>query len=101
MGLLSPTCSVIQRESPLNPRSHGQAAASGGSFLLAAGGEMAAELQVAPASELDERSPDGAGQAPPDQEVPEPVRALVEIGHRQVRRDGAPVARAAVPDRSV
>jgi len=51
----------------LDPRSHRETAVGGGPLPLAAGGEIAAELQMPSASELDERPPNGAGQVPPDQ----------------------------------
>ena len=59
------------------------------------------ETQVPPARELDERPPDERRQAVADQEVPEAVRALVEIRHRQIRQHRAPVLRAAAPDRAM
>src|SRR5690606_41532 len=44
-----------------------------------AGREPAAKLQMPPARELDQRAPDERGQPPANQEMPDPVRALVEI----------------------
>ena len=75
-------------------RSHRQTPVSRGAISLLARREIAAELQVPPPRQLDERPPDGARQREADQEVPEPVRPLVEVRHRQVRRHRAPVARA-------
>jgi len=36
-----------------------------------------------------------------DEEMPEPVGALVEVRHRQIRRNGAPIRGPAPPNRSV
>ena len=63
--------------------------------------QPAPESQVAPPAELDQRPPDTARQPVADQQMPEPVRALVEVRHRQIRRHGAPVRRPPAPDRAV
>src|ERR1041385_68794 len=47
---------------------------------------------------LDQRSPDCPGEAVTDQQMPEAVRALVEITHREIRQHCSAVARPALPD---
>src|SRR5262249_59681922 len=67
----------------------------------ALGGEPRPQAQMAPPRLLDERSPDRARQAVSDQQVPEAVRALVEIAHRQIGEHRVAMLRAAAPDRTV
>src|SRR5689334_7315232 len=63
--------------------------------------ENAAELEVTPPIRFDERPPDEGRQAVPNQQVPETVRALVEIRHREIGGHRTPVLRPPPPDRSM
>ena len=57
-----------------------------------------AEAQMTAAGPFDEGTPNSVGEAVADEQVPETVGALVEVGHGQVGKDGARVFGTATPD---
>ena len=61
-------------------------------------GGLAGGLEVAEAGDFDEWTPENAGEAVFDEEVPDAVGFFVEAGHSEVGKDGAGLFRAAVPD---
>lgn len=65
------------------------------------GGEAAAKASVSKASGFDERAPDGVHQVMPYEEAPKAIRAFIEIRHGEIGCDGAPIFRAAAPNRGV
>src|SRR5579872_24380 len=50
---------------------------------------------------LDQGTPDGARQAMPDQQMPEPIGALVQVAHRQISQHRASIVGAPPPDGAV
>src|SRR5579864_8819906 len=56
---------------------------------------------MAPAGHLNERLPYRIDEVVLDEQMPEAVRPLIEIGHRNVERDGLPLFGPATPDRAV
>src|SRR5690606_17141156 len=60
-----------------------------------------AESQMATSRMLDERSPHRGGHSMLDQEMPEAIRALVQIAHRQIGEHRARIRRTPPPDRRV
>ena len=59
--------------------------------------ESTAKPYVISAHQLDQRTPDTRGQPILDQQVPQPVRPLVQIRHRQIGRHRAPLPRPPPP----
>ena len=51
--------------------------------------------------QLHQRTPHRVHQIMLDQQMPEAIRALVQIRHRQIQRHSAPIFRPAPPDRSM
>ena len=80
-------------------RDHGAASA----WLLVANPllKLFAEVEVPASGDLHEGSPDSTGQAIADQQVPEPVRSLVQVGHGEIGRDRSPILGPSSPDRGV
>ncbi len=58
-------------------------------------------FKCAPSGVFDERLPHRRRQAMLDQQMPEAIRALVEIAHRQIGQHGARILRTTPPDRCV
>jgi len=63
--------------------------------------ELAAIAHVAQAGHFYQWLPNGIDQVMLDQQVPEAIRALVQVRHGDVERDGLPLLRPAAPDRGV
>ena len=63
--------------------------------------QATAESDVPLPRPLDQRTTHGGGEPVADEESPEPIRALVEVGHGQVRQHRFPIERPARPDQGV
>src|SRR5678816_4680680 len=59
------------------------------------------QLEMPPARMLDQRPPHRRREPLLDQQVPEPVRSLVEIAHREIREHCPAIAGTPLPDRRV
>ena len=68
---------------------------------FAASCELPAKCQMPPASELDQGTPRAVNEAVFDQLSPEPVRALVQVRHGEVREQRAAVGGPAMPNRTM
>src|SRR5262245_58482012 len=87
----------VSRGTKLWLDSSGHHARSAEMLRLRRGGESLAEAQVPSPRPLDERAPNGVHEVVLDEETPEAVRPLVEVAHREVRRDGAEIGRTPTP----
>lgn len=72
------------REDPANPLDPGGDNLADGSPLALTLRQPATKLKVPQARHFNQRPPDAVHQVVLDQLVPEPVRAFVQIGHREI-----------------